>query len=301
MCQLSCPGCDFGKKDYHNFGAGYLKYEDFEKFIRMNSFVKTVELTSHGEIFLNPDLQKIIEFAHSQNVALTAWHGVNFNDVSDNVIESMVVHCFNGMCVNLDGTSQETYEKYRCNGNFSSMISNVRSLCEYKKKHSSELPHLIFSYVIFEHNCSIDEIRRAKQIAEEMNIDVSFRKDILGYVPEDVEMIKEETGLIYEKVALKYTDAFLRPKFLPCTLLWQSPVINYDGRLLGCHRNDIGIADLNVFDLGLKQCLESPIVQGMKRMLMGNEICEDAPCCLCWNYRALVWNDAFITEEEVSF
>ncbi|GHU12317.1 hypothetical protein FACS189449_05760 [Alphaproteobacteria bacterium] len=301
LCQLSCPGCAFGRGEYCNFGAGYLKYEDFEKFVQMNPFVKIVELVSHGEIFLNPDLQKIIEFAYSKDVSLTAWHGVNFNDVEDGAIESMVKYDFKGMCINLDGTSQETYEKYRRNGKFPPMISNVKSLCEYKRKYSSAWPQLILSYVIFEHNSSREELRRAKQIAEELCIDLYFRKDLLGYIPEDIEMIREETGLVYERVIPKYTDAFLRPQFLPCTILWEAPVINYDGRFLGCHLNDVGIADLNVFDLGLKECLEAPIVQNMKKMLMGGELSEDAPCCLCWNYRSLVWNDAFITAEEVSF
>ncbi|MDR2682152.1 MAG: hypothetical protein LBB29_03860, partial [Holosporaceae bacterium] len=285
FCQLSCPNCAVGKGEYGDFGKGYLTFENFVKFVEMNPFIKRIELVNRGEIFLNPELGEIIEFAHEKNVLLTAWKGVNFNDVSDNIIESLVANRFTLISVNLDGTTQESYEKYRKGGDFSTLLSNLKKLWICKKAYSSDRPILKLSYTLFEHNCSKEEIRRAKKIAQELDATIDFSPDnIFMHIPQDSQMIYEETGILY-KENLEYQDTFTRKANPPCLDLWKFPVVNYNGRLMGCYCNGAGLSDFNVFELGLKKCLESEPVRRMKKMLMGDGVYEDVPCALCWDYR----------------
>jgi MoaA/NifB/PqqE/SkfB family radical SAM enzyme len=300
FCQLSCPQCSVGKGEYGNFGKGYLTFENFVKFIEMNPFVHRIEIANHGEIFLNPDLPKIIEFAYTKNVLLTALNGVNFNTVSDDLIESMVTKQFLALSVNMDGVNQKAYEEYRHGGNFSTVISNLKKLWICKKTHASDLPVVNLLYLIFKHNSSQEEIRAAKKIARELGATLYFCKDrVFYYIPEDTDMIYEETGLTYPKTTFEYEDNFMRVPNPPCLDLWRFPSINFDGKFCGCFFNGTGFPGLNVFELGLKKCLESEIVQNTKKMLMGDEICTESPCSLCWHYRQFVWHDAFITQEEV--
>ncbi len=63
LCQLNCPACFVRKnekkvKQTENFG--YLKFSNFKNLIDDNSQIKEIDLSNHGEIFLNPELDRII-------------------------------------------------------------------------------------------------------------------------------------------------------------------------------------------------------------------------------------------------
>jgi hypothetical protein len=60
LCQLNCKDCYMRKSDSGALGKGYLKFSDFKNFIKNNKFVKSIELSNSGEIFLNPDLIHIL-------------------------------------------------------------------------------------------------------------------------------------------------------------------------------------------------------------------------------------------------
>ena len=65
ICQLNCRDCYMRNQHIHKtiIGNGYLKFDDFKNFINKHPNIEEVELSFSGEIFLNPDLGKIIKFA----------------------------------------------------------------------------------------------------------------------------------------------------------------------------------------------------------------------------------------------
>ena len=296
LCQLNCRGCYMRKGNYHNRGAGYLKFNDFERFLEMNPFVKNIELSNNGEIFLNPDLLKIIQLSHSKGVKLTAANGANFNNVSDEMLEALVKYEFQYVTIAIDGASQETYSWYRRNGNFDKVIDNIKKLNEYKKKYNSGFPSIAWQYIIFESNQMESEIKKAKEMAKSLNCAaIVFAKDNNGFIPDDLEMIERETGLCYNDIFQRLSVT----NWLFCLELWTAPQINWDGRLFGCCVNLWEDFGLNVFDLGLEECLNSKIVRRTKRMLMGGIECGKSPCKNCWIYRKIVQERSFVTEDEI--
>ena len=120
MCQLKCPLCETSRgilKD-RNIGWGYLKFEDFKKFVDNYPTIKTIELSNNGEIFLNPDLNKIIQYGYEKKINLTALNGCNLNTVKEELIESLVKYKFHDLSISIDGASNETYKIYRQGGSF---------------------------------------------------------------------------------------------------------------------------------------------------------------------------------------
>lgn len=89
-------------------------------------------------------------------------------------------------------------------------------------------------------------------------------------------------------------------RYLNCFGLWQQPVVNWDGRFVGCTaraNNDFGLP--NVFEVGLEKILESDIIKKTKKMLMGGPICEASPCSKCTIYRQMCRDKNFISADEV--
>ena len=118
VCQLKCAGCDFQKGGNDDLDRGFLTIENFKKFCEMNPFVRQIELSNYGEIFLNPDLVKIMHYAKEKGIKLAADNGSNFNTVSDEQMRAMIKTEFRNITLSIDGASQQTYSQYRIGGNF---------------------------------------------------------------------------------------------------------------------------------------------------------------------------------------
>jgi len=277
------------KCNYGIAGKGYLKITNFRDFLSKHKFIKVVELSNSGEIFLNPDLIKIIEFSFENDVALTANNGVNFNNVTDEILEALVKYNFKSITISLDGASQEIYSKYRINGDFDTVINNIKKINSLKQKYNSEFPNLVWQYILMEHN--ENDVIKAKKMAEELKMSIGFKLTWdKEYLPKNVEMLKSETGLQFltrEEVMAKEKREYM----FSCYQLWNSPQINWDGRLLGCCRNFWDDFGVNVFEIGLKRAINSKNFVYAKKMLQGkvnspNDI-RNIPCCDCISYKRI--------------
>ena len=298
LCQLKC--CSFQKdQEKWAIGKGYLKIKDFEKFILKHPYIREIELSNFGEIFLNPDLLHIIRCAYDNNIILTASNGVNFNTVSDEILEALVKYRFQAMTISIDGASQEVYSSYRINGNFDTVIENIKKLNFYKQKYDSEFPELVWQYILMEETEKRDDIIKAKMMAKELNMKIGFKLTWNSYKPNDVEMLREETGLKF----LTRDELFKGEKRIyasVCYQLWYAPQINYDGKLLGCCSavcDDFGV---NVFKTGLSKALKSKNYVYAKKMLLGQadipKRYKNIPCVNCSKFKKMYKNKIFLVE-----
>ncbi len=122
-CQLKCKCCKI--KEFYDENPPktyYLSANNFKKFIKKNPFIKIVELSNNGEMFLNPELKDIIITANKNKVVLTARTGVNFNYASDDVLEAMVKYKFHSMNVAIDCTGRHIVD---ANKNVFSLDGNI--------------------------------------------------------------------------------------------------------------------------------------------------------------------------------
>lgn len=288
ICQLQCPSCPntqgIIKK---NIGAGFLKFEDFKTFIDKNFWISHIELSNFGEIFLNPDLGKIIEYAYRKNVALFASNGVNLNTVSDSVLESLVKYKFRHINCSIDGTSDETYKIYRRRGNFDRVIENIEKINRFKNLYKSEFPQLTWQFIIFGHN--EHEIAIARKRANDLNMHffVKLSFDETFSPVRNKDLVMKESGLGVASHS-EFIHKYGRPPYLFCAELWQRPQINWDGRVLGCCINKWGDYG-NAFDSDLIQVLNNEKTEYARQMLLGNaESREDIP----WYYMRTLSNNA---------
>lgn len=302
ICQLKCPACFMRQDNYGALGKGYLKFENFKKFIDKNTFIKHIELSRNGEIFLNPDLLEIIEYAYQKDVIVSSSTGVNFNTISEEMIEALVKYKFYAMTFSIDGGTEEVYNKYRVNGDFNKVIENIKKLQHYKAKYNSKYPLLTWQYIIMNGNDSENDIKNVKKIANELNINLFFKFTYeTDYKPDNPEMIERETGLKYwqdNETFSTWNPTVYTDYGVPCHHLWYKPQINYDGRLLGCcivYKDDFGV---NVFEVGLKKALKSKNFMYAKKMLMGKvpppKDKSHIPCATCEYYHNMLTTKEFI-------
>lgn len=300
LCQLNCCDC-YMRKDDKNciIGSGYLKFKDFKKFIDKHPYIKSIELSLSGEIFLNPELLEIIKYAYVKNVKLTAFNGVNFNTVSDEMLEALVKYKFTGITFSIDGASKETYEIYRRNGNFDKVIENIKKLNEYKEKYNSKFPILNWQYIVFEHNKH--EIIQTPKLKEELKIENLYFKAPWGsngfdeYTINNIRKLPKSFPKDKEIIdIMKENNLFL------CLYPWLKPQINWNGELLGCCCSTHHSLEVNVFDIGLKRALNSSKCKFMKSVLMGiYQSDETIHCTHCPFYLQMEKRNRFITSNDI--
>ena len=288
-CQLKCPSCPTAQGTIKkHIGGGFLRFEDFQKIINENPSILHVELSNWGEIFLNPDLPKILAYSYEKNVALTASNGVNLNTVKPKVLEYLVKYKVRHLNCSIDGASQATYSLYRRGGNFNQVIENIQTINYYKQIYNSDFPILSWQFVVFGHN--EHEITKAKTLAKSLNMQLKFKSSW----DKSFSPLKNESFIKEEKVTDNVEES---KKF--CSQLWHIPQINWDGKILGCCVNywgDFG----NAFDTKLENSLNNEKIVHARQMLLGKvEARENIPCNTCVYYQRMKENDDWLTNDEI--
>lgn len=302
VCQLACPSCPTaeGKID-EAVGRGFLKFDYFKQLVDNNPNISCIELSNWGEIFLNPDLPQIMKYAYKRGVKLKAENGVNLNTVKKEALEAAVKYRFRYLNCSIDGATQEVYEIYRKRGKLSNVLDNIRSINALKKSYNSPFPELQWQFIMHGHN--EHEILAAKKMAEELNMRFFLKLqwgDMYGesFSPvRDREFIRSvQANQVADRQ--EFADKFNRDYIQPCVQLWQTPQINFDGKLLGCcinHWSDFGV----VGGANIHDAINSEKMSYAREMLMGKvEAKDDIPCSSCSIYKQKLASGSWMTTDD---
>lgn len=288
MCQLKCPMCPSveGLSKEGVLGWGYLRFNDFKNFVENNPSIKKIELSNSGEPFLNPELNQIIKYSYLKNVNLYIGTGANLNSVTKDVLESLVKYKVKTLNVSLDGATNETYKIYRIGGDLNKVLRNIKTINYFKKKYQSKFPKLLWQFVIMGHN--EHELLNARNMAKKLGMSFYTKLNrVSSYSPvKNEKYVRKESGLGVAN-RREFVQKYKRLYINACLRLWNSPQINWDGKLLGCNVNmwdHFG----NVFKTSLKQCLESERYIYAKQMVLGKKKArKDIPCSRCPSYKII--------------
>lgn len=274
-CNLRCPSCPTARGLIgRGIGTGFLDPADFARLLDGAPWVREVELSNWGEIFLNPRLEEVLAIAHARGVALYADNGVHFNRVGASTLESLVRYQVRSMKVSIDGATPATYALYRRGGDLDEVLANVRRLIALRESAGSPYPRLKWQFVLFEHNRH--EVEAARALAGSLGMKFKVKLD-WDTRPDGPDGLPHNQRMI-------------------CGQLWREPQVNWDGRVLGCcvnHWGDFG----NAFSSGLAAVLDGERLAHARRMLSGRAGArDDVPCTSCKHYRAVARTGRWMPE-----
>ncbi len=128
-----------------------------------------VDFFNWGEPILNEQLPRMLQKLNDYYIEVRISSSLSA-EISDEVIESLVGN-LDWLTVSIDGFSQESYEKYRVNGNLELALSNMERIARLKKARGVRKPHIDWQYLVFSFN--EHEIELARRYARK--IEVQFR------------------------------------------------------------------------------------------------------------------------------
>jgi MoaA/NifB/PqqE/SkfB family radical SAM enzyme len=170
-CNLACPGCVHSARSrsgkLFQWPSGMLSEDCFRSLMRRHGpWALELMLCNYGEPLLNPNTPKFIAQARSYLMRT----GLSTNMTARRFdARAYVESGLDFMTVSLDGATQETYQRYRRDGDLEQAFSNIRALVAAKRECGKESPIVSWQFLAFEHNAH--EIDPAIAIARELGID----------------------------------------------------------------------------------------------------------------------------------
>lgn len=216
VCNLACPYCFTGAGDVSR-PRRHFPLPLYERIMdELGDRLFQVELHNWGEPLLNKNIPDLIRIATDKGAGTLISSNLSF-PFSEERAEALVASGLTQLGVSLDGTTQETYEQYRVNGNLEQVLENVRKISAAKRKLGVTKPRLIWEFHVFEHNQH--EVERAKEMAAELGMDIDISKGWVAGAEWDPEG------------PYKFFQA---PSVDGCEFLWQRAVINMDAGVAPC-------------------------------------------------------------------
>jgi radical SAM protein with 4Fe4S-binding SPASM domain len=138
------------------------------------------------------------------------------------------------LIISLDGSTQDSYQKYRVGGELDKVIAGTKRLLSYRAALKSKTPFVVFQFLVVRHNEM--EIESIKTLAKEIGVDdvwfktaqvYDFENDPNQLIPQNERYSRYKTGAngsIQSKNKMENH----------CWKMWHSNVITWDGKVVPC-------------------------------------------------------------------
>jgi MoaA/NifB/PqqE/SkfB family radical SAM enzyme len=167
-CNLQCPACPTGLR----LGLRPTVAIDEELFKatidEIGDYVFQLYMYNWGEPLLHKRTPEMIAYAKQKQISILLSTNLSIK-LTDDYIDRLVQSGLDRMLVSLDGVTQESYSKYRRNGNLALVRENVARIQAAKRRLGSETPRVVWQFLVFRHN--EHEIEQARALHKEWGAD----------------------------------------------------------------------------------------------------------------------------------
>ena len=149
-CNLKCLECPTGNETSKR-KTGYIDIDLYKKIIdEVKDYTIYQMLYFQGEPFLHPDIFKLIKYADDNKIITSTSTNGHFLNTENN--ERIIQSGLKKLIISVDGTTQDTYEKYRVGGKLETVLNGIEDLILIKRKLKSKYPLIIIQFLVFKHN-----------------------------------------------------------------------------------------------------------------------------------------------------
>jgi len=226
VCNLKCIMCPNSIIEQKN--KGFMKLDLYKKIIdEIKSFASYAILCISGESLLHKDFPEMVRIAKQNGLAV--YLSTNATVLTPKLSREILLAGLDWINFSFDGCSKEIYEKVRVGANFEKTLDNVVNFLKIKKelgaKTSAELQILV-----------MDE-KGERDYQENIN---NFSKNFKDLPLNYIQKRQPSTWGKFLVGTKKFKFRRLGNKFSPCSYLWSSLHILWDGRIVACTSDFFG-------------------------------------------------------------
>ena len=234
LCDLNCINCP--AKGKQTRGRELMSFDTFRKFIdEAGDTLLYIILWSWGEPLLNPDFPRMVEYASKHNIMTVS--STNLNRLDADRARQLVASGLDSLIIAVDGTTQESYEKYRRGGDIKQIIKNIKLLVAEKERVGAKKPLLNLRMVVSRENeHEVDAFRR---LGRDLKVDMvsfkAFSTRQAGYENPEVDRCFAPRNEKYRWYQYrKNFQADRQVKKYWCRFPWTKPTLFADGTIITC-------------------------------------------------------------------
>lgn len=284
-CNLRCPECPSGLRAFSR-ETGNLKEDFFRKTINeISENLMYLIFYFQGEPYINPKFLDMVKYAKDKGIYTITSTNAHFLNTEN--AKKTIESGLDRLIISIDGTTQETYESYRIEGDLQKVIEGAKNIVYWKKELKSKTPHVIFQFLVVKPN--EHQISDVYELAKEIGVDEVKLKTAQIY---DYEMGNNLIPSIekysrYKKG--KDGKYFIKNELLNhCWKLWHSCVITWNGIVVPCcFDKDAAYRLGNLKEQTFKQIWQNQNYQTFRKLIIQGrdkiEICKNCTeGCKVW-------------------
>ena len=229
LCNLQCIECPTGTNSLTR-KKGEIELSTVKNIIdNNNKYLSYLILYFQGEPFLNKNIFEMISYANKNNIF--TYTSTNGHYLTSENCDKIINSKLDKIIVSVDGTSQETYERYRKNGNLNTVINGIKTLTETKKLHNSPTPYIELQFLVFKHNQH--QIEEIKQLGKQLGVNRTSIKTAQFYNKENYNLLTDIDK--YSRYKKHNENLIIKKKIKNrCWRMWHSAVITISGNIIPC-------------------------------------------------------------------
>ncbi len=125
-----------------------------------------------GENWIHPKAVEMVNYCRLKNphVFIISSTNGHFFRTEEKLRRALLsgTDCF---IFSIDGTRQESYEKYRTGGDFQTCFDAMKNMVALRNQLGRRRPVIVWRYILFEWNSSEAEMNQARQMAKDIGVD----------------------------------------------------------------------------------------------------------------------------------
>lgn len=301
FCTLRCPFCPTGQGRGSRTN-GLLSWDNFRKVMdELGPYLIHIDFCNWGEPLLNKDIYKMVQYAKQYGIDTKI--DSNLNHFSAQDAEDMILSGLDKLIVSLDGTTPETYSKYRIGGDFNKVMAHLKLLLKKRKELDKTNPYISWQFLVFRHN--EHEIEEVKRMGRDMGVDhIGITKAFIGN--KDWIPVNDEYSY-YKKQEIEgefTSEHFKPPQEKLCNWPWDAIVINPNGSVSACcsvedEKDDFG----NIFENSFKDIWNNDKYRQARRFIKDklNPEKEDNNICIRCRHLGLINPDILSSHSFFSY
>lgn len=230
-CNLRCPECPSGLRSFTR-PTGNLKADFFKSTIdRMAPTLSSMMFYFQGEPYIHPEFLGMVKYAEARGIfTITSTNG---HFLSESNVQKTLDSGLSRIIISIDGTTQATYEQYRKEGNFETVLAGAKRLVQARKAKGQTHPHIIFQFLVVKPN--EHQIPEVYRLAKEIGIDEVRLKTAQIYdFTQGNELMPETPRYSRYKKGQDGRYQIKNKLANHCWKLWHACVITWDGMVVPC-------------------------------------------------------------------
>ena len=194
VCNLDCHYMCFREPIEGSRNEKMLDFEVYKKLIDdLSPGLIYMEFHIGGENWIHPKAPEMVRYTVDKNpncYVLTSTNGHFFQtEAKTRAALESGTNCF---IFSIDGTCQESYEKYRNGGNFDQAYDAMKRMVAMRNEMGLKNTAIVWRYILFNWNDSEEEMNRAREMAKEIGVDALAWHLNVG--PQDISSERYRVG-----------------------------------------------------------------------------------------------------------